>query len=239
MDVILDGLKGAASEIIGGAVLVFLGWLYTKYRAFMKVYEHRKAEFANMLNQVGAMNRECERLQSELQRKDEALRQAEAQRQADSQRVTELRSQLEGVRAELGRKTEAEAQRQEDSQRVTELQSQLEGVRAELNRKTEALSEAEAQRQKDSQRVTELQGQLEAQRQELERAKQLLKQNPAMSDEEFLELCKSGEARKVEAAIMIGANVNATNNDGWTALMLVTENGHTDTANLLRRYGAQ
>ncbi|MCL2010843.1 MAG: ankyrin repeat domain-containing protein, partial [Synergistaceae bacterium] len=40
-----------------------------------------------------------------------------------------------------------------------------------------------------------------------------------MSDEDFLELCKSGTAHEIEAAIKNGANVNAADDKGTTALM--------------------
>ena len=41
----------------------------------------------------------------------------------------------------------------------------------------------------------------------------------AMSDEEFLELCSSGSIPRIEIAIENGANVNAKDKDGVTALM--------------------
>ena len=56
-----------------------------------------------------------------------------------------------------------------------------------------------------------------------------------MSDSDFLELCKSGDAKKVEEAILNGANVNAKANDGSTALMYALDN---DTAKILIEYGA-
>ena len=40
----------------------------------------------------------------------------------------------------------------------------------------------------------------------------------AMSDEDFLELCKSGTPEEVERAIRGGVNVNAADEDDWTAL---------------------
>ena len=60
-----------------------------------------------------------------------------------------------------------------------------------------------------------------------------------MSDDKFLELCESGNARRVEEAIRNGANVNAKYNNGYTALMLAAEKGQTETAELLREYGAE
>jgi ankyrin repeat protein len=41
-----------------------------------------------------------------------------------------------------------------------------------------------------------------------------------LTDEEFLELCEEGAYQEIEAAIKNGANVNATGNDGYTALMV-------------------
>ncbi len=51
-----------------------------------------------------------------------------------------------------------------------------------------------------------------------------------MSDEDFLELCESGDARKVEDAIKLGANVNAKDNNslpilGWTAFNVSSKMG--------------
>ncbi|MBR0168502.1 MAG: ankyrin repeat domain-containing protein, partial [Synergistaceae bacterium] len=61
---------------------------------------------------------------------------------------------------------------------------------------------------------------------------------PLMSDNDFLELCKSGDAVKVEEAIMNGANVYATGQYGKTALMWAAEKGHTETVELLINHGA-
>ena len=61
-----------------------------------------------------------------------------------------------------------------------------------------------------------------------------------MSDEAFIELCKSGNARVVAEAVMNGANVNAKEKygDGATALMWVATKGHIDIAKLLINHGA-
>ena len=61
---------------------------------------------------------------------------------------------------------------------------------------------------------------------------------PAMSDEDFIELCKSGNAVKVEEAIRNGANINAKNNKGWTALMWAAYYGHAEVAEVLLKHGA-
>ena len=59
-----------------------------------------------------------------------------------------------------------------------------------------------------------------------------------MSDYEFLKLCRSRDARKVEEAIMNGANVNATDDYGNTALMLAASHGQTEVAEVLLKHGA-
>ena len=43
----------------------------------------------------------------------------------------------------------------------------------------------------------------------------------AMSDGDFIELCKSGTAQQVADAIKVGADVNAKTKGGLTALMMV------------------
>ena len=61
---------------------------------------------------------------------------------------------------------------------------------------------------------------------------------PAMSDNDFVELCETGDARAVEEALRNGANVNAKDNAVWTALHVAANDGHTDIARLLIDYGA-
>ena len=46
----------------------------------------------------------------------------------------------------------------------------------------------------------------------------------AMSDRDFLRLCIVGSTREIEEAIKYGANVNASEQTGWTALMVAAEN---------------
>lgn len=50
------------------------------------------------------------------------------------------------------------------------------------------------------------------------------KQKLERMKDDFIELCKSGDAVKVEEAIMNGANVNAKDNDGMTAFFNVGSN---------------
>ncbi len=59
-----------------------------------------------------------------------------------------------------------------------------------------------------------------------------------MSDYDFIELCKSGDAVKVQKAISNGANVNAKDNDGRTTLMYAALNGQADVAEVLLKHGA-
>ncbi len=150
--------------------------------------------------------------------------------QEDSWSVIELRKQLEELRAEIHRKNEdlrqSDTRQQENSQSITDLQSQIEALQQELRRKDEALRQAEAQKQEASRSVTGLQQ---------EKAKN---KRPAMSDSDFLKLCKSGDVAKIEQAIIDGANVNAKDNYGQTALMSAAWGGQTETAKLLINHGA-
>ena len=129
----------------------------------------------------------------------------------------------------------------------TELQKDLERLKqeeerlnAELKRKEEALKEVEAHRVDEERKRAELQRQLEAQQAEEARRKAEPEKpkRPAMSDEEFLELCETGDAVKVAEAIRNGANVNARNNIGSTALIYAAYEGHTETARVLLQNGA-
>lgn len=188
MENVIEWLREARGEIIAGLVLALLGWLYSRYRSFMKMYRLKKKELEQMkaeISEIGATKQEYERLQ-------EALKESEAQR--------------------------------------PDVKNQIETLQQELQRKNEALRESEAKSQEASRRI-------EAVQQELEREK-AKKRIPPMSDAEFIELCKSGDVRKVEEAIINGANVNAKYNDGWTALMWAAKRGHTETAELLLKHGA-
>ena len=118
------------------------------------------------------------------------------------------------------------------------MRGQLEKSQTELQRKSETLRQAEAKSQEESRRIETLQQELER-----EKAKNKL---PPMSDKDFLKLCDSGDAKKIEEAIMNGANVNAKYSEGYglgyipgyTALMLAARNGDTRTAELLLKNGA-
>lgn len=61
----------------------------------------------------------------------------------------------------------------------------------------------------------------------------------AMSDEDFLKLCRTGTAQQVADAIKAGADVNAKTNSGWTALMLAARNNQNpEIIKLLLNAGA-
>ena len=54
----------------------------------------------------------------------------------------------------------------------------------------------------------------------------------------FIEVCKKGSIKIVKLLIDKGADVNAKNNDGWTALIWASRNGYTEIAKLLIDKGA-
>ncbi|MBQ7170379.1 MAG: ankyrin repeat domain-containing protein [Synergistaceae bacterium] len=114
----------------------------------------------------------------------------------------------------------------------TEIQRELElhrreeeRLKKELRRKEEALRKAEEARHKTEPAPTP--------------------KRPAISDNDFVELCGSGNVQKVKEAIMNGANVNAkidygdtAFNYGVTGLMSAAMKGDTETAELLLKHGA-
>ena len=65
-------------------------------------------------------------------------------------------------------------------------------------------------------------------------APQAKTQSPAMPDEDFLNLCAEGTLQTIQASIKNGANVNAVNSKGRTALMTaVMQNTHPEVIELL------
>lgn len=204
-----DILYSARNEIIGGLIVAVLAWCWHKFRVMLKKYK--------------AMKQELDRMR-------EAMTQLGATKEEHERLTAEIQRKDEAL-------SQSEAKAQEDSQRITELRSQIEALQQELQRKDEALRQAESKSQEDLQRIEELQSKVEALQVELALEKPK-KKIPPMSDSDFLDLCKFGDANKVEEAIMNGANVNAKDNYGWTVLIWAAMGGKTETAELLLKHGA-
>ena len=229
-----DAVTGASNEIVGGIVVAglsgLLGWAYKRYKALKEEFARTEQEIERMKEEksrICATKEEHERLRAELHRKDEELNQARANAQEDALRIKKLWEQV----------SDAEVQHEADTRRIETLQNQLETAQAELQRKDEALRQAEAKSQEDSRQGYLFDGiyPFETIPAELElgKAKERI---PPMSDAKFIELCASGDVRKVEKAIMNSANVNVKGYLGGTGLMVA---GNTRTASLLRKYGAK
>ena len=122
-----------------------------------------------------------------------------------------------------------EVQKQEEAQKI-EAQRQL-----ELKRYDDALKRSEAQRAEEAKRRAEVERQLEKEREE--RIK-LEKQKRMWRDAAFLKLCQSGNAMKVEGALIYDEIANAKRDDNWTALMLATRSGYIDIVKLLLKHKA-
>lgn len=141
-----------------------------------------------------------------------------------------------------------EAQQEHEEQLKKELKA-AEAQKAELARQLESeRKERERLRSEQAGQIKELQMQIELQRQEHERIKAeiqsretltaLVKNPPAMTDEEFINLCSSQnvKASEVEEAVKNGANVNARSTGrGDTALMLADR---AEIVEVLLRHGA-
>ena len=54
----------------------------------------------------------------------------------------------------------------------------------------------------------------------------------------LIEASRLGHTETVEMLMEKGADVNARNNDGWTALMMASNDGQTETVALLVEKGA-
>ena len=61
---------------------------------------------------------------------------------------------------------------------------------------------------------------------------------PLMAEEDFFELCETGTALQISAAIKAGASVNDRDRDGWTPLMYATGNSNSDVITALLKAGA-
>ena len=172
-----------------------------------------------------------------LLKKYKAMKQELDRMKAEMTQIGATKEENERLTAELQHKDEilsqAEAKAQEDSRLITELRSQIEALQQEIQRKDEALSQTEAKSQEDSRLITELRSQVETLQQE--KAK---KKIPPMSDDDFVKLCMSGDIKKVEEAIMNGANINARDCVGWTALMMAAYKGYINIAEVLIKHGA-
>jgi len=57
-------------------------------------------------------------------------------------------------------------------------------------------------------------------------------------DKELLNACWLGDFKKVKQLLEKGADVNARDEDGWTALIKASYNGYEGIAELLIEYGA-
>lgn len=205
----IDVIIAAKNEIIGGLVVALLAWCWHKFRVLLKKYKTMKQE---------------------LDRMREAMTQLGATKEEHERLTAELQRKDEAL-------SQAEAKAQEDSQLITELRNHIETLQQELQRRDEALSQTEAKSQEDSRLITELRSQIEALQQELQQEK-AKKKIPPMSDDDFVKLCMSGDIKKVEEAIMNGANINARDCVGWTALMMAAYKGYINIAKVLIKHGA-
>nr|MCR4819145.1 ankyrin repeat domain-containing protein [Fretibacterium sp.] len=60
----------------------------------------------------------------------------------------------------------------------------------------------------------------------------------AMTDEDFAGLCKKGSVQEIRNALLKEANINAKDEDGWTALMAAAANNKPEVVSLLLKAGA-
>ena len=128
---------------------------------------------------------------------------------------------------------EAELERVREVQRSIEAQRQeQERIRAEIQNK-EKLAQEEARKLEETLKRTEIKRRHDTQQQVKTSDKR-----PALSDSDFIELCKSGDTQKVEEAIIDGANVNAIDEICWTALIWAAIYGFTEILEVLLKYNA-
>lgn len=67
-----------------------------------------------------------------------------------------------------------------------------------------------------------------------------LREGPAITkDMQLLYASLDGRTDEMRKLLDAGADVNAKDKDGWTSLMIVSELGDIEAADLLRQYGAK
>jgi ankyrin repeat protein len=70
----------------------------------------------------------------------------------------------------------------------------------------------------------------------------MLISNPAIAqymNSQLIEAAQNGRAEEVQALLEGGADVNAKDDDGQTALTVATQAGHTEIAEMLKKAGAK
>ena len=224
LEAVLDCLMEARAEIIAGLVLALLGWLYTRWRAFMKMYRRKKQELERMnaeIERIGATQQEFERLQ-------EALRQSEAKGQ-DTQK------QLEELQAELQRRDDAlkqaEAQQAEESRCNAAPQKTVTPENPKLipTPKLPAMSdEVFVARCKFGDAFGDAK---EIEEAILNAANVNAKDNVGRTA--LMSAAEHGHIEIAELLLKHGADVNAKANKGITALMSAARDGRTEVAEVL------
>ena len=67
---------------------------------------------------------------------------------------------------------------------------------------------------------------------------QVFDNNKNMLDEKLLRAAEGGNIEEISLLLERGANIDAADGDGWTALMLAAKSGHTGAVRLLLERGA-
>ena len=236
---LIEGLKKFAGEIIGLILIAVFFWKFPKLKDFVDQWNPNNP---NRVKPVDTQKADEIQRQLEIEREEEALRQAEAQKAEEAKRREEIQRQLEKERWK---------HKQPHARKFVVAAVVIIAVVAGIvfqqhTRTTTQPVVIEPVTSTTKQPVTK----------------------PAMSDEDFLELCKSGDAKRVEEAIKngvgikangggvlmwatrygrtetvevllkYGADVNYKNYFGWTALILAAGDGYTETAEVLLKYGA-